>query len=480
MGNEIDILKNTSLINISDSSFIREHKTNFEKRLNTRSLFRSKFEMEASVLRNDEHPTPDSKYWQAIGEQTVQLQELITLGYENGKHEADLDLIEAEIEELEDEILSVEKDYEKKKINAKIKKKKIELQQGEFNSILQKKTAKERMREIVTWEDIIGKLEPELEYGSEDFELHHPKRYLKRYKVKMDRLETLGDDDRESTISHYNSFLEHQSDFDEKRILPKPGHEILEPPNNSCHKDYKDEDEMLKNEKIVKQFFEKETNTILFGTPHRLKNDMNASNLSSIQIPAGMSAMLEEPYGFSVADARNFVVEKAIDKNFNYLFFIDDDLIIPKNILVALMEHLRNGYDIASGFYYRKYEPLESCSMVEDKDKRPSRVDFNEIGETFDDVLVVCSGCTLFKVDVFKRIESPWYKEIFVDGRAQVTEDTYMCQQIRNVENPSIKTILDTGMQCIHVDKTKGVLYGHPEIIQNNMVVEKFRGVYAV
>lgn len=479
MKNEIDILKNTDLINTEEILFIKDHKKEFEKRLHTRSLFRSRFEMEAAVLRNDEHPTPDSKYWQAIGEQIVQLQELIMLSYENGKHEADLDLIEAEIEELEDNLLTAEKEYERKKIKAKIKKKRIELEQGKFGSILQKKTAKERMREIVTWEDIITKLEPELEYGSDDFELHHPKRYMKRYKIKMDRLEPAGEDNA-NTIAHYNSFLEHQTDSEERRILSKPVHSLLEQPEESCSKEYKDEDEMLENEKVVKQFFKMRTNTILIGTPHRLKSDINISNLSLIQHPAGMSAMLEEPYGFPVADARNFIVEKAIENNFDYLFFIDDDLIVPRDVLITLMEHLRNGYDVASGFYYRKYKPMESCSMIEDEKKRPNRIEFNSIGETFDDVLVLCSGCTLFKIDVFKRIEAPWYKETFVNGKVQVTEDTYMCQQIRNVDSPVIRTILDTSIQCIHVDRTKGILYGHPEIVQNNTVEEIFRDGYAV
>lgn len=477
MKNEIDILKNTDLINTDEISFIKNHKNEFEKRLRTRSLFRSRFEMEAAVLRNDEHPTPDSKYWQAIGEQIVQLQELIMLSYENGKHEADLDLIEAEIEELEDNLLTAEKDYEKKKIKAKIKKKRIELEQGEFGSVLQKKTAKERMKEIVTWEDIITKLEPQLKHGSEDFELHHPERYLKRYRIKMDRLEPAGEDNA-NIMAHYSSFLEHQPEC--KRILPKPGHKILERPEESCSKEYKDEDEMLKNEEVVKQFFKMETNTILIGTPHRLKSDTNISNLNLIQHPAGMSAMLEEPYGFPVADARNFIVEKAIENNFDYLFFIDDDLIVPRNVLISLMEHLHNGYDVASGFYYRKYKPIESCSMIEDEKKRPSRIEFDKIGETFDDVLVLCSGCTLFKTEVFKRIEAPWYKEILVNGKIQVTEDTYMCQQIRNVDNPVIKTILDTSIQCLHVDRTKGVLYGHKDIVQNNTVEEKFRDGYAV
>ena len=476
MKNEITILKDNKLISDSNISFIVDHKEQFEKRLRTRSLFRSKFEMEASVLREDEHPTIDSKYWQAIGEQIVQFQELIILSFENGKHEADLDLLEAEIEELENELLTADKNYEIKKIKAKIKKKNIELEQGKFNSVLQKKTAKERMKEIVTWEDIINDLEPNLTHGSEDFELHHPERYLKRYQIKMGHIDLLADDDKANTVSHYNSFLKHQSN--EKRILPETGHQILSLPEKSSHQEYKDEDEMIKNEKIVKQFFNRNTNTIIIGTPHRLKEDKNVSNLSNLQHPAGMAAMLEEPYGFLVSDARNLIVQRAIDKNFDYLFFIDDDVIVPKNALITLMEHLRNGYDMASGFYYRKYLPLESCSMIENKNGRPDRIEFTEIGQTFEDVLVICSGCCLFKVDVFKQFENPWYKEIYVNGQIQVTEDSYISEQLRSIQNSKIKTILDTGVQCLHIDKSKNIIYGHTDIVQNNIVLESYRDFF--
>ena len=483
IANKLDVLKDTDLVSDSAVEFLVDHKENFEKRFRTRSLFRSKFEMEAAVLRDDEHPTPDSKYWQAIGEEIVQLQELITLSYESGKLETDRDLLAIEIEEMEVRLedlegVSDEGSFEKRRLSIRIKKKKIEYEQTQFNLTMQRKVAKERMREIVTWEGIIAGIEPQLQHGSEDFEIHHPERYLLRYQKKMETISTLSGEDQQNVRAHFKSFQKH-TDGERKRILPEEGHFELEQPKESNRKEYNDEDDMIANEPVVGQFFNRETDTILIGTPHRKKEDPNASALELIQPPAGMSAVLEQPYGFAVADARNFLVRKAIERTFEYLFTVDDDVIVPRNALVALMEHLHNGYDAASGFYYRKYTPLESCSMVENEKGRPGRVNF-EIGDTFDNPLVFCSGCTLFRVSVLERIEPPWYKEIIVKRRVQVTEDTYLCQQLRSLDGPPVKTILDTGIQCLHVDKTKGILYGHPDIVQDNMVLEKYRSGYAV
>ena len=98
----IDVLRNTELIKPEDFEFLHEHIDQYEKRFRTRGLFRSKTEMVAGVLNDFEHPTVDSKYWQAIGEQNVHLTELINLSYESKKMEADNELLIAEIEELND------------------------------------------------------------------------------------------------------------------------------------------------------------------------------------------------------------------------------------------------------------------------------------------------------------------------------------------------------------------------------------------
>ncbi|GEM_PF-4783689 len=90
------VLGDTNLLSAEDFTFLKDHSDQFEKRFRTRSLFRSKFEMEASVLNEDVHPTPDSKYWQAIGEQNVHITELISLSYQSKKMGKDLELKEIE------------------------------------------------------------------------------------------------------------------------------------------------------------------------------------------------------------------------------------------------------------------------------------------------------------------------------------------------------------------------------------------------
>jgi hypothetical protein len=59
-------------------------------------------------------------------------------------------------------------------------------------------------------------------------------------------------------------------------------------------------------------------------------------------------------------------------------------------------------------------------------------------------------------------------------------EDTYLCQKARDINVDDI--ILDTGIQCIHVNKERGIMYGHKDIVdqKNNIVYENWREYFSI
>lgn len=479
----INVLKTSDLIKAEDVDFLKAHTGQFEKRYRTRSYFRSKAEMEGGVLRDDEHPTPDSKYWQAIGEQNVHLTELISLDYEAKKLATDMDLCLAEIEELEFEKERAEHSFEKKKLDAKIRRKKIEHEQNKFNQMQMEKTAQERMREIRTWEPIIEALLPQLKYGDENFELHHPERYYLRYKRRADNLGLVDPEARENVISHAKSFEKTYQEAGERNLLAGRREVPVTIANNvppglpgSCQVDYGTKEDMDKDDPIAKSYFDRKVRTIRVGAPHRKQGDRNATNFIVMQPPAGFNCDITEPFGYTVPDARNFIVQEAINEGIDYIFFVDDDVIVPRNALVKLIKHK---VDVVGGMYYRKYFPLETVGMHENGDGQPGSMDDYTIGDIIHNTLVLPSGCTLIKVEVLKKIEYPWYKIITVNGRPTLTEDTYLCQKLKNI---GVDIITDTSIQCIHVDYNKGVFYGHPNIVDQklNAIRPEYRDYFAI
>jgi len=494
----INILKSSDMITQDDVQFLVDHASNFEHRFKTRALFRSKTEMEAGVLNENEHPTPDSKYWQAIGEQNVHLTELISLDFEAKKLAADADILVGEIEELKEELMNAQSEGTKKVLAGKIKKKQIEYEQNKFGVSQQLKTAQERMREVKTWEPIIAALEPQLKYGKDDFELHHAERYFLRYQRRMQMLDQCPPEAKESVISNFQAFADYGQKTgilrlpDESNQTPqieKKTEQQLEqtadnfkvnippglPTEETSDVQYDSMEKLSSDDPIARNYFSRKVRTILVACPHRYKDDKNATNFFMMQTPAAFTCSISEPYGYTVPDAQNYVVQKAIDEGIDYIFFVEDDNLIPKNALVQLIHH---NADIVGGMYYRKYLPLETAGMHTDKDGFPSSVQY-EIGDIIHNTLVLPMGCTLIKVEALKKMEFPWYKAVGIAGRPALTSDTYMCQKMRDI---GADVITDTGVQCLHIDKTKGIIYGHEKIVdyKNNTVREEWRDYFAI
>jgi len=130
-------------------------------------MFRTRTEMETSVLNDLKHPTPDSKYWQSMREQNVMFQELVMLSYEYRKNQVEIKILEqkinAEPDELERELLQ------------------IELEKKQFIGINQERTAKDRIREIQEWHEIKESLKPDMTASLIDVDEHQLISYTARW-----------------------------------------------------------------------------------------------------------------------------------------------------------------------------------------------------------------------------------------------------------------------------------------------------------
>ena len=63
---------------------------------------------------------------------------------------------------------------------------------------------------------------------------------------------------------------------------------------------------------------------------------------------------------FSVADAQNLIVREVIEKDFEWLLFIEDDVILPVDAFVRFNTYIRaQKAPVVSGLYYTKSRPSE-------------------------------------------------------------------------------------------------------------------------
>lgn len=107
------------------------------------------------------------------------------------------------------------------------------------------------------------------------------------------------------------------------------------------------------------------------------------------------------PVNYLVADARNLVVSQAVNMNFEWLFFIDHDTILPPRTVLMMNEYMLSGkYPVVSGLYFTKSVPSEPLV-------------YRGIGTSyyanwhFGDIIPVDGvpmGCTLIHVSILKAM----------------------------------------------------------------------------
>lgn len=154
----------------------------------------------------------------------------------------------------------------------------------------------------------------------------------------------------------------------------------------------------------------------------------------------------------SIDRFRNMAAKYCISNEFDYLFFIDDDMIIPKDAFTKLYQA---NYDIIMGHVYIRSYPFEIMAFKFVKftngvqNKRLVNITQEDLSYTLSNgvlkVDAIGTAVSLIKVKVLKQIEKPW----FLTGPHQ-TEDIYFCMKaLDNIKH--LKIGLHTQVKCGHL-----------------------------
>jgi hypothetical protein len=130
---------------------------------------------------------------------------------------------------------------------------------------------------------------------------------------------------------------------------------------------------------------------------------MNWSQVGINQMMSGYT-----PLRYQVDDAQNIMVREALTGDFEWLFFLEHDVVIPDNTFVTLNKYMRDAnIPVVSGLYYSRSRPSEPLVF---RGRGTSVYDKFEIGD-----LVWCdgvpTGCLLIHHSILRAIwdESPEY-----------------------------------------------------------------------
>lgn len=165
--NPLDIVKGSQILKESELAALSSLSDELRQTWETVQVFRTRTEMEVSVLTDMKRPTPDAKYWQSVREQNVMFGELVNLSYEYRKKAVETRKMERDLTVLEDEF-----DRELKQ---------IEIEQNQWHLLNMERTAHDRIREILEWSDIKAKLIPHMKHGVKDVNVHQLEAMRQRF-----------------------------------------------------------------------------------------------------------------------------------------------------------------------------------------------------------------------------------------------------------------------------------------------------------
>lgn len=189
------------------------------------------------------------------------------------------------------------------------------------------------------------------------------------------------------------------------------------------------------------------------------------------------------PVQYTVADARNIIATEAVRQKFEWLFFIDHDVVLPNTTILKLNERMiNNPVPVWSGLYFTKSVPSEPLVY------RGIGNGYFSDWELGDDVWVsaVPMGCTMINVKLLEVLyhESEEYiingykvrrifetpsrvlfdLETMSSGGFTGTEDINFCNRIINdnifekagfpeYKEKEFPFLVDTSIFCTHIDQ---------------------------
>lgn len=174
----------------------------------------------------------------------------------------------------------------------------------------------------------------------------------------------------------------------------------------------------------------------------------------------GHDVTFEFVRGYDCATARNKCAQLALDTGADYLMMVDNDVTVPADALVHLMEH---GVDVVSGWYaHRDKVNGDTCRTNVCKTGEINytmQYEGDELKRMARDGNVLVRihgggmGCILIKTEVFKRTTYPWYDWVNYNNanHTMLSEDLFFCEKCKGA---GIKVYVDTRVGCGHLFRT--------------------------
>lgn len=185
---------------------------------------------------------------------------------------------------------------------------------------------------------------------------------------------------------------------------------------------------------------------VIILVPHRGESDYRQWRdwfLTGLQMPPGTTYL--EMRGMSLTTQRTKLVLDALSGPAEYLFFLDDDVMGPPNLLATLLSY---ELPIAAGLYWAKKRieerGLAAWMKASEDGNGYLPIELKQNGRLIQ-VDVTGLGCCLIHRSVFEKTTFPWF-EWPPEGPS---EDFWFFEKVSR--ELGIKPVVDMELRCDHI-----------------------------
>ncbi len=210
---------------------------------------------------------------------------------------------------------------------------------------------------------------------------------------------------------------------------------------------------------------------VVVAQPRRIKEETAAQKLDGYEglhiDLLGISHGFVDIYGQKVDVARNYLIEQALESGAKYMFFVGEDTVIPYDGFKKLHATAEaNPGAVVTGVYYIKLS--NAMIMVREGNwiSIPN-VDPGQVIEAWQTGM----DAMLIPIDVLRKLKEQDPELPFcciannIGGIPFIGEDNFF---VHRLHKAGVKLLVDTDVQCLHVDLASGKYTAHPSVNLQN------------
>ncbi len=186
--------------------------------------------------------------------------------------------------------------------------------------------------------------------------------------------------------------------------------------------------------------------------------------LGKLRLPAGVESFERSvAFGNYIPAQREIIMQDALDGDYDYLFFVDDDIVLPSDALERLLETIESDPQTAvvGGLYYSRDEVRPIAVGGWDSNDTTTAFIPAYTSTSVDPVDGIGFGCALLRVATARAFTPPYFPaHVYLERKARVArqcdEDFCYCERVRK-QGYTVR--LDARVRCGHYDRQRKIAF---------------------